>query len=145
MSPAVPALVPAEQGVMVRMPFHQQMLLIQTDPTWKVGGEVCRKGRAMFVIPLRPVPAIAAFLLQKGSFSPCSPIARYRNFIVSCPRAGFSQTVTMVCDCMSKCVPCPTCNGRAPLLAFQPAGAPWGSQGFGLGVKPKGNGTRFAR
>lgn len=80
MSPAVPGFVPAEQGVMVHMQFHQQMLLIQTDPTWEVGGEVCRKGRAMFVIPLPPVPAIAAFLLQKGSFSPCFPTTEVPEF-----------------------------------------------------------------
>lgn len=46
MAPEVLELVP-----MGHMQFHQQMLLIQTSPAWKAGGEVCRKSRAK-LLPL---------------------------------------------------------------------------------------------
>lgn len=75
MAPAVLGLVPAVQGEMVHVQFCQQMLLIRTSPAWKAGGEVCRKGRARFLLPLPQRQLLLLFCIRKGHSVPVSPIA----------------------------------------------------------------------
>lgn len=75
MTPAVLGLVPARQGEMVHMRFHQQMLLIQTSPAWKAREEVCRNGRARFLLPLPQCQLLLFFCIRRGHSVPVSPVA----------------------------------------------------------------------
>lgn len=79
--------------------------------------------------PSPPVPAIAALLHQKRSFSPCFPSCQQGTgiLLLAVQQQVFTHIVTMVRDCTSKCMPCPACKGRVPLLALQPAGRAQGS------------------
>lgn len=142
MAPMVLGLAPVGQGEMVHMQFYQQRLLIQTNPVWKAEKEVCRKGRAKFLLPLPHCQLLLLFCIRKRCsvrFPNCQQGTRI--LLLAVQEQVFSHIVTMGCDC----VPCPVCKGRAPPPALQPAGAAQGSQGFGLGVKPKRNGRCFAR
>lgn len=75
MAPAVLGLVPAGQGEMLHMHFCQQMLLIWISPAWKARGEVCRKGRARFLLTLPHCQLLLLFCIRKGHSVPVSPIA----------------------------------------------------------------------
>lgn len=127
-------LVPTGQGEMVPMEFCQQMLLIWTSPAWKAGGEVCRKSRTRFLLPLPQCQLLLLFCIKKDCSVPVCPIAsEVPEILLALQEQVFAYIVTMVHDCMSKCLPCPVCKGKAPPPAFQPAGQLRAARALGWG------------
>lgn len=114
-------------------------------PSLESGRKGLQKGQSKVSPPIAPAIAYRCSSASKRVIQSLFPQLpeRYQNFFVGSTGAG--HIIAMVCDCVSKCMPCPACKGRAPPPALQPTGAAQGSQGFGLGVKPKRKGRMYGK